>query len=141
MEMVMLIGIPASGKSSFYKERFFDTHVRISLDQLNTRNKEGRFLSLALELQQRFVLDNTSVLKRERAKYISIVKMKGYRVIGYYFDLPLSVCLERNEARAGKNKIERVGVLAKFRELEAPSLEEGFNELYVIRNDESVVNI
>src|SRR4051812_8782542 len=37
MEAVILIGIQGSGKSTFYRERFFDTHVRVSLDLLKTR--------------------------------------------------------------------------------------------------------
>ncbi|MEN3294973.1 MAG: hypothetical protein V7642_4226, partial [Burkholderiales bacterium] len=41
MEMLLFIGIQASGKSTFYKERFFDTHVRISMDLLRTRNRES----------------------------------------------------------------------------------------------------
>ena len=40
MEAIVFIGLQASGKSSFYKERFFSTHVRISLDLLRTRNRE-----------------------------------------------------------------------------------------------------
>ncbi|MEL6944740.1 MAG: ATP-binding protein, partial [Bacteroidota bacterium] len=36
MQAILFIGIQASGKSTFYKERFFNTHVRISMDLLNT---------------------------------------------------------------------------------------------------------
>lgn len=43
MEAIIFCGIPATGKTSFYKQHFFDTHMRISMDQLHTRNKEGRF--------------------------------------------------------------------------------------------------
>jgi len=42
MQIIIFIGIPASGKSSFYKELFFNSHIRISMDLLNTRNKEGK---------------------------------------------------------------------------------------------------
>ncbi|MBN1315005.1 MAG: hypothetical protein JXA42_06040 [Anaerolineales bacterium] len=38
MQAVIFIGIQATGKSTFFKERFFNTHVRISLDLLKTRN-------------------------------------------------------------------------------------------------------
>ena len=37
MEAIIFVGLPGSGKSSFYKERFFNSHVRISLDLLKTR--------------------------------------------------------------------------------------------------------
>lgn len=41
MEAVILCGIQASGKSAFYSERFFHTHVRINLDMLRTRRRES----------------------------------------------------------------------------------------------------
>jgi predicted kinase len=56
MEAVVLIGIQASGKTTFYQQRFFATHVRISLDLLRTRE------------QQRFVVDNTNITAAERAR-------------------------------------------------------------------------
>src|SRR6476660_6211221 len=40
VEMVLFIGIPATGKSSFYRERFFRSHVRVNLDMLRTRHRE-----------------------------------------------------------------------------------------------------
>ncbi len=40
MEMVLLIGIPATGKSSFCREKFFHTYVRLNLDMLGTRHRE-----------------------------------------------------------------------------------------------------
>jgi len=40
MELIIFIGIQATGKSEFYKRRFYNTHIRINLDMLKTRNKE-----------------------------------------------------------------------------------------------------
>lgn len=37
MEAVIFVGVQASGKTMFYYERFFDTHIRLSLDMLKTR--------------------------------------------------------------------------------------------------------
>jgi transcriptional regulator with XRE-family HTH domain len=37
VEAIIFVGIQASGKSTFYRERFFDTHLRINLDMLKTR--------------------------------------------------------------------------------------------------------
>lgn len=44
MEAIIFCGIQATGKSTFYRQHFFDTHLRISMDQLHTRNKEGKLL-------------------------------------------------------------------------------------------------
>ena len=100
---------------------------------LITRNKEQRFLNLALSLQQRVVIDNTNVLREERNKYITQAKEKRYEVVGYYFDSNLSDCLERNEKRSGKDRIKKVGVIAKFKQLQPPSFDEGFDKLYFVK--------
>ncbi|MFN8578481.1 MAG: hypothetical protein U0354_16755 [Candidatus Sericytochromatia bacterium] len=39
MEAIVFIGAQGSGKSTFYKDKFFNTHMRISLDLLNTSEK------------------------------------------------------------------------------------------------------
>ena len=44
MEMIMFIGIQASGKSSLYRDRFVDTHQRLNLDVLRTRHRERLLL-------------------------------------------------------------------------------------------------
>jgi predicted kinase len=137
----MFVGIPGCGKSTFYKEQFFSSHLRLSLDLLNTRNKEQRFLNLALSLQQRVVIDNTNVLREERTKYITKAKEKRYEVIGYYFESILSDCLQRNEKRIGKDRIENVGVIAKFKQLQAPSFVEGFDKLYFVKIEGDQFNV
>lgn len=141
MQLIILIGIPGCGKSTFYKEQFFNSHLRLSLDLLNTRNKEQRFLNLTLSLQQRVVIDNTNVLREERNKYITQAKEKRYEVVGYYFDSNLSDCLERNEKRSGKDRIEKVGVIAKFKQLQPPSFDEGFDKLYFVKIERDQFNV
>ena len=74
MEAIIFTGLQGSGKSSFYKERFFTTHMRISLDLMRTRNRERQFLALCLETGQRFVIDNTNPTRQDRAKYIEAAK-------------------------------------------------------------------
>ncbi len=60
MEAVIFMGLQASGKSSFYKENFFNSHIRLSMDLLNTRNRERKFLELSIETQAKVVVDNTN---------------------------------------------------------------------------------
>ena len=49
MEAVIFVGIQASGKSRFYRERFFTTHVRINLDLLRMRRRERSLLAWCLD--------------------------------------------------------------------------------------------
>jgi predicted kinase len=138
MEMILLIGIPASGKSSFYKTHLFRKYMRISLDLYKNRNREMQFLTLALSLQQCIAIDNTNVTRADRATYISLAKEKGYAVEGYYFKSQLSLCIERNAQRKGKDCIPTAGIISKYKDLQLPQLEEGFNKLrYVVMKNDS----
>ena len=131
MEAVVLIGLQASGKSSFYKERFFSTHVRISLDLLRTRNRERRLMAACLETQQPFVIDNTNPTREERAKYIDAAKSAKYSVVGFYFRSKAEDCLARNQQRT--DRVPDVGLLSSAKKLELPTLEEGFDTLKYVR--------
>jgi predicted kinase len=130
MEAILFIGIPAVGKSTFYQERFFTNHVRINLDMLKTRVRELLILQACLRGKQPFIVDNTNTLKRERARYLELAKPAGFPVVGYYFLSRLQEALARNRLRTGQAHISKKGILAKYSQLEVPSLAEGFDQLF-----------
>ncbi len=132
MEAVIFIGIQATGKSTFYVQRFYNTHVRINLDMLRTRRREDILLEVCIRARQSFVVDNTNILARERAKYINLARPAGYEIVGYYFQSRLQDALERNQQRTGKALIPEKGVLAKYHLLERPRFAEGFDRLYYV---------
>lgn len=133
MEAVIFVGLPGSGKSSFYKERFFQTHVRISLDVLKTRHREQRILAVCLETDQRFVIDNTNPTKRERAGYIKAATARRFKITGYYFQSKVEECLRRNAERTGNDRVPDVALLSTAKKLELPSLSEGFGKLFYVQ--------
>ncbi|MEO1654413.1 MAG: AAA family ATPase [Bacteroidota bacterium] len=137
MEAIIFIGIQATGKSSFYQVHFFNSHVRISLDLLNTRNKESRFLETCFQTHSAFVVDNTNPEKEQRQRYIQQARAQHYRVIGYYFQSQLEEALRRNEKRTGKAKIPEPGIRACYHRLEIPSYQEGFDRLYYVKMQDS----
>jgi predicted kinase len=136
MQLILLIGIPGSGKSTFYVQQFFHTHVRVNLDLLRTRNRENRLLQFCFETQQRAVVDNTNVSIKDRKKYIDLAKLNRFRITGYYFATNLQVCLQRNAGRTGRQRIDDRGVVAKYRLLQVPAVDEGFDELYYVQLNE-----
>ena len=136
MEAIILMGIQGAGKTTFYRERFLDTHVRVSLDLLRTRDRERAFLQCCLSTQQRFVIDNTNPRAEDRAAYIRSAKAAGFRTVGYFFDVELRDALRRNAKRPGKGAIPVPGVIGTKKRLEAPTPAEGFDELYVVKLDE-----
>src|SRR5215471_21564987 len=99
MEAVLFIGIQATGKSSFYGERFFRSHVRINGDMLKTRHREELLIKACLEGKTPFVVDQMNLTRAERAGYIEPARMAGFKVGGYFFQSQLGAALQRNSMR------------------------------------------
>jgi predicted kinase len=132
MEVVIFAGIPASGKSTFYMQRFFETHVRINLDMLRTRHREQVLMQACLAARQRFVVDNTNVTREDRARYIVPAKAAHFRVAGYYFQSSLGASIERNRGRSAAREVPVKGITATYHRLEIPTVDEGFDELFYV---------
>ncbi len=133
MEAVIFIGIQATGKSTFYLQRFFDTHVRINLDMLRTRYRERVLLQACIAAKQSVVVDNTNPTVQDRARYIGPARAAGFRVIGYYFPADLEGALARNKTRSERARVPEVGIRGTRKRLQSPSVEEGFDALYSVK--------
>ena len=133
MEVIIFIGVQGAGKSTFYRDRFLDTHIRINLDMLKTRNREKIIFQACLEAKQRLVIDNTNPTVEDRSRYIVPAKAKKFQVIAYYFQSKLEDCKKRNSQRLGKKAIPLPGLLATYKKLVAPSIEEGFDVIYSVK--------
>jgi predicted kinase len=130
MHLIIFTGIPGSGKSTFYQQHFFHSHLRVNLDMLRTRNRENRLLRFCFDTQMPLVVDNTNVKAVDRQQYIQLAKQYRFRITGYYFHTPLPDCLARNALRTGRQRVDEKGVRAKYYQLEQPSPDEGFDELF-----------
>ena len=132
MQLIVFTGIPGSGKSTFYKEHFFHTHLRVNLDMLRTRNRENRLLSFCFQTSMPLVVDNTNVTIADRKRYIDLALDHRYTIIGYYFEASLQSCLERNAGRTGRQFVPDRGVIAKYKALQKPTLAEGYTQLVYV---------
>ena len=139
MEAVIFIGLQGAGKSTFYKERFFDTHVRINLDMLKTRHREIQLLRTCFNTEQAFVVDNTNPTRAERAVYIQAVRLGRFRVVGYYFQSKIEDCKRRNAQRPVEKQIPLRGILGTYGRMELPAFDEGFDKLHFVKIDEGGV--
>ena len=135
MELILFIGLQATGKSSFYRARFDRTHIRINLDMLKTRHRERRLLETCLEIRQACVIDNTNPARTDRARYIGPAHAAGFSIAGYYFQSTLSAALVRNAARPAVERIPEPGLRGTLSRLERPDCAEGFSSLYYVRCD------
>ena len=138
--MVILMGLQGSGKSTFFDREFKNKgYEHISLDILKTRRKEAELIQTCLDENRSFVIDNTNPTKADRARYITPGKHCDFRVVGYFLQSRLSDCLERNEKR--ERQVPKKGILATFKKIEMPSLDEGFDELNFVSIEDGEVRI
>lgn len=141
MEGIILIGIPGSGKSTFYKNIFSKTHELVSLDLVKTRSRESRLIARLIRSGFSFVIDNTNPTKEIRGKYIALLKLNGYRIVGYNFDSNLIECFLRNNQRMVKNMVPDIAIKAILGKMELPTLSEGFDELYDVKIIQGIFEI
>ena len=140
-ECVIFVGLPASGKTTFYQRRFAATHQHISKDLWpKTSNKDRRqaeLLRLALSQGQSVVIDNTNPALADRAPVIALARQFGARVIGYYFTATTREAVGRNRGREGQARVPDVAIFTRAKRMAKPLLEEGFDELYAVSIDPS----
>ena len=132
MQLILFTGVQASGKSTFYQQYFYHTHLRINLDMLKTRHREKILFEAAIASKTKIVIDNTNMSKADRARYIQLAKTAGFEIISYYFETDLDSTLQRNAQREGKANIDEKGVKATFYRLEVPNCSEGFDTLFKV---------
>ncbi len=138
--MAIMIGIQASGKSTFCKQ-FLGNYTRVNLDSLHTRNKEKLAIEDAITQGEDVVIDNTNPMSIDREKYILRGKAAGYKIVGYFMQSKLQDCIARNESRTGKEKIPKKAIACTSNKLELPTYKEGFDELYYVSLSEGDTQI
>ena len=144
MRIVILVGLPGSGKSS-YLERLgvtglsSDAMRRLLADDETDQSFNGVvFETLRYLLRMRLsigrpvtYIDATNLTPEERRPYIEIGKSFGYAVEAVFFDVPLDVCLARNEQR--HRVVPREAMLKLAGKLRQPSADEGFDRIEAVR--------
>ncbi|HEX2951879.1 MAG TPA: ATP-binding protein [Armatimonadota bacterium] len=139
MELVIFTGLQGSGKSTFYRTMFVETHQIVSKDLMkNVRKKnirEQQLISEALAEGRSVVVDNTNPTPEDRIPLIELGHQYHALVIGYYFESRVKDCLERNSWREGRARVPDVAIYATIKKLRPPSFREGFDQLFFVHID------
>ncbi len=142
--VVLAIGLPGSGKTTWYKRRGVtplssDLLRSILFDDITEQRYQGLvFSTLRSLLRARLIakmpwnyVDATNLSPHERKQWIKMAKSFGYEVQAVFFDVPLSVCLERNSKRDRQVTDEVMHKMAE--RLRPPTFKEGFEKITVVR--------
>jgi predicted kinase len=142
--VVLAIGLPGSGKSSWFKRHNI---IPLSSDLMRTllfddvaeqRYQDLVFSSLRALLRSRMIakrpmnfVDATNLSPKERHSWIKLANDFGYEAHAVFFDVPTEVCMDRNRKRQRNVPEEIMQRMAA--KLKPPAFEEGFAKITVVR--------
>jgi len=142
--VILAIGLPGSGKSSWFKRNSItplsSDMLRMLLfdDAQEQRFQDLVFSNLRSMLKARLIarrplnyVDATNLTPHDRQSWIKLAKDYGYEVQAVFFDVPVEVCMERNRRRERVVDEEIMRKMAA--KLKPPTFEEGFSKVTVVR--------
>ena len=134
-ELVLFVGIPAAGKSTYARKHFIPHgYDHINQDTLKTRERCIKQARLALASHRSVVVDNTNPAPETRALYISLARAQHIPVRCYHFNTPPQLAAHMNMYRervtGGVYKhVPRIAFSTYVKNYRKPERSEGLDEI------------
>lgn len=136
MEVAVMIGLQASGKTTFCRQVLAATHVVVSKDAFpNARNRQRRQMRLindALAQGRSVAVDNTNPSAEEWQPLIQAARAHGAQAVAYWFPPDLTATQQRNAMREDRTRVPDIGLYATLKLLRPPSRVDGFDRRYLV---------
>ena len=136
-EVIVLIGSPGSGKSTFTENYLVPKgYIRINQDNLKSKEKVLKCLSKNIGEGKKIVIDSTNPQKNTRSEYIKICKENNYPIRAFVFQVSKELAMHLNNLRAINKKrqhysghVNNIPIHAFFKNYQEPEISEGFKEI------------
>jgi predicted kinase len=158
LDVVVVCGLPGSGKSKFAAEFFADTgRDRVNrkeihrllyemihfgkkwsekefdaLDDFLVKHVERKIIEHLLQNKQKVLVDNTSVSESSRKAYLGIAHQMHKTIGAIFLNATPLTCLQRNRSREDPVPERVISNLAAS--IDLPRIEEGFREVLIVRD-------
>lgn len=151
VNMIVLVGIPGCGKSTFADILCRNGNViRLSSDEIRKelfgdesfQGDNNRVFNTLYERAELLLKANISVvidatnLKKSLRRYAFDICPAGVKKIALYYTPDVELCKERNATRERKVPDEVIERMAK--QFEVPTTDEGFDEVMCLNGEEMV---
>ena len=154
--LYVLCGVPGCGKSTLAEEigRCMESKlvsrdaIRFSIlkeDDEYFANENlvfKRYMKLINEgLSKDFsvIADATHITPTNRRKLLSNLTFEPLKIVCFYFNLPLEVCLKRNNQREGKARVPEFVIKQMYDRFKIPEYSEGFDLIYEVKDDKLII--
>jgi len=138
LEMIIMVGPPASGKSTFTERHLVSNgYQRVNRDTLGSAAKCLKVAQEALTEGMSVVIDNTNPSSSARADFISLAKKMRVPIRCFYMNTGVELAEHLNYVRVRESggKIRRIPDIAYNvykKNFEEPSASEGFSDIIQI---------
>jgi protein phosphatase len=150
-KLIMMVGVPGSGKSTWVQNNKSETDVLVSRDAIRfamLKEDEDYFahesevfnefiwrIADALAEDKTVIADATHLNKKSRALVLDKVRKLADEIEAVVIDVDLVTALERNDNRTGRAFVPRGVIRRMYFQMEAPTKEEGFTKIRIIKEE------
>lgn len=144
-KMYVVIGIPGCGKSTYIQNHIKENEIIVSRDKIrfSMLKDNDDYFSKESEVYDKFIeqidaaiaakkdvwVDQTSLNRAARNKLFSRLNKKPDEIIGIYFNIPITIALQRNAQRSGRALVPEDAIYNMLVALEKPTKKEGFTKI------------